>query len=447
MKLVFKSCLGISLLMFLGQSLSAKNPIVPKGVYIADPEAHVWNDGKLYIYGSRDESDKYWCSHRHHILSTRDMKTWNMDEDIIVSKGKGDSISYMDKLLFAPDCGYHNGTYYLYFCSPGRPFSEGVATSDSPYGPFSKAKEIKGAHKIDPAIHIDENGQGYYYWGQGKPLGAKLKPNLLELDPTSIVNVLDAPGVKAFHEGASIRKIGNRYYLVFADHSRNKTPSCLGYAISDHPLGPFIYQGIIIDNKGCDPSSWNNHGSIEEFDGQWYVFYHRSTHNSKKMRKACVEPITINEDGTINEVEMSSQGAGPALNPYERIEAESACLLSGHVRIAAIHSTDLPEEGLTQIHAGDSAAFKYINFDLGTRQVEIKTHDVACGGQIEIAIGSPQGKIIARCEVSRLDDPFSYGVKRFDVDNINGTHAVYLNFKGPEGHLFDLDWLSFSPSS
>ena len=32
----------------------AQNPIVPAGVYIADPTARVWEDGKLYIYGSLD---------------------------------------------------------------------------------------------------------------------------------------------------------------------------------------------------------------------------------------------------------------------------------------------------------------------------------------------------------------------------------------------------------
>lgn len=36
--------------------LMAQNPIVPPGMYIADPEAHAWADGRLYIYRSRDEN-------------------------------------------------------------------------------------------------------------------------------------------------------------------------------------------------------------------------------------------------------------------------------------------------------------------------------------------------------------------------------------------------------
>ena len=49
------------------------------------------------------------------------------------------------------------------------------------------------------------------------------------------------------------------------------------------------------------------------------------------MRKACVEPIYFNEDGSIDEVEMTSQGAGPPLNATEKIDAERACLLFGRI--------------------------------------------------------------------------------------------------------------------
>ena len=72
------SLLTLVILVF-GLSVSAQNPIVSPGIYIADPEAHVWNNDKLYIYGSRDESVDYWCSYDYHVLSTSDMIHWNID--------------------------------------------------------------------------------------------------------------------------------------------------------------------------------------------------------------------------------------------------------------------------------------------------------------------------------------------------------------------------------
>lgn len=106
------------------------------------------------------------------------------------------------------------------------------------------------------------------------------------------------------HEGSYVVKRGSWYYYTFADVSRNGKPTCIGYAMSKSPMGPYEYKGVIIDNNGCDPSVWNNHGSLVEFKDKWYVLYHRATHSSVSMRKACIEPITFREDGTIEEAEI-----------------------------------------------------------------------------------------------------------------------------------------------
>ena len=48
--------------------LHAQNPIVPAGIYIADPSAHQWKDCKMYVYGSRDESPNYYCSRSYGVM-------------------------------------------------------------------------------------------------------------------------------------------------------------------------------------------------------------------------------------------------------------------------------------------------------------------------------------------------------------------------------------------
>ena len=130
-----------------------------------------------------------------------------------------------------------------------------------------------------------------------------------------------------FHEGSSMRKINGLYYAVFADSHRGK-PTALGYATSESPLGPFEYRGIIIDNDGCDPETWNNHGSIEQVNGQWYVFYHRSTGNSRYLRRMCAEPITVEKDGRIPEVAPTSTGMGEPYRAWEPMYGYQACRVS-----------------------------------------------------------------------------------------------------------------------
>ena len=124
----------------------ALNPIVPPGVYIADPEPRVMPDGRIYVYGSRDVPRYTWRSKAYHVLSSDNMTHWNLEQFSFATEGPGKQTDYTDRVLYAPDCIYHNGQYYLYYCLAGdKTDDEGVAVSDSPYGPFRNGRVIKGA--------------------------------------------------------------------------------------------------------------------------------------------------------------------------------------------------------------------------------------------------------------------------------------------------------------
>ena len=70
-----------------------------------------------------------------------------------------------------------------------------------------------------------------------------------------------------------------------------------------------------------------NHGSIECIKGKWYVFYHRNTHKSAYSRQACAEPIEIQPDGKIQQVEITSQGFGGSLKTDCTYPASICCNL------------------------------------------------------------------------------------------------------------------------
>lgn len=139
-------------------------------------------------------------------------------------------------------------------------------------------------------------------------------------------------------------------------------PTCLGYATSDKPLGPYKKRGIIIDNTGCDPQSWNNHGCIAEINGNWYVFYHRSTHNSYFSRQVCAEPIFFREDGTIDEVEMTTQGIDGPLDGFEPLEAFRACSLSGKCFVEDYRDREKHFSYVANLHNESSMVYKYLYF-------------------------------------------------------------------------------------
>lgn len=425
--------------LLLCSALSAQNPIVPPGVFLADPEGHQWEDGRLYLYVSRDESPDYYCSYRYDLISTSDMKNWTITENAFASKGPNDQVPYSDGALYASDATYKDGKYYLYYSMNDR-IDEGVAVSDAPDGPFRNGQPMKGISQIDPAVFIDDDGQAYLYWGQFSAKGAKLKDNMLEVDTTTIVDGLVTEQEHFFHEGSSMRKRNGIYYLVYA-HLRKGRPTCIGYATSKSPLGPFKYGGVIVDNAGCDPESWNNHGSICEFNGNWYVLYHRTTNGTRSLRKVCIEPITFNEDGSINEVEMTSQGAGDPLCAFDNIPAERACLLWGNTRI---HLKSQHDEELSGIQNDNYAVYKYIDFGEGADTFTVNVTPQS-GGKIEVWIDNlwtpPVGVIDVPAD--RKGETLTLTGK---ISPVKGVHALTLRFMGDKAseELFTVDSFRFS---
>ena len=71
----------------------AHNPILAPDIFIPDVEAHVWEDGRMYLYGSFDIQGKAsFCSDVHHVYSSDDMIHW-VDHGVVFSLADSTSIS------------------------------------------------------------------------------------------------------------------------------------------------------------------------------------------------------------------------------------------------------------------------------------------------------------------------------------------------------------------
>jgi hypothetical protein len=417
------------------------NPHMLEGFY-PDPSPHVWSDGRIYLYGSRDESRDYYCSDRYHVISSGDMTHWT---DHGVAFTMSETPPGSGKLLYAPDCAFKNGKYYLYYCTDNG--SLGVAISDSPTGPFTHGQNIKGLPEhpgIDPAVFIDDDGQAYLYWGQFDQVrAARLRPNMTEVDESTIMQPLTR-AAHFFHEGSWMSKRNGIYYFVYADESRNMSPTSIGYATGPTPLGPFTYRGVIIDNHGCDPGTWNNHGGIAEFKGRWYVFYHRSIQNGKTPRLVCAEPITFTGDGLIPEVKMTSQGAGEPLDVTTQTPASTACRLSGKVLIE--HKDGVFY--LDQISDGDTAVYRGIRFDGQPGKFSAKCSVPRSGGSIEARLDDPKSAPVAIVNLDaarKTSGDETSSAPLLSTVPQTGIHDLYLTFNCSEP--MSLHWFQFTAMS
>lgn len=289
--------LRISLCLAGSTLVQAQNQILPD--FQADPSARVFK-GKVYLYPSHDGAGALnWKQMVDwHVFSSDDMKTW---KDHGVALGLKD-LTWANEEAWAPDCMERNGKYYFYFPAGGQ---IGVAVSDSPNGrfkdalgaPLIKRKEAGINYMIDPNIFIDDDGQAYLYVGGARQLGVvKLKEDMITRD-----GPLERLKMPEFYEGLWVHKRNGIYYASYPtrptdkDHKANR----MVYSTAKDPLGPWEFKGEIIDNK-----SLNVHGSIVEFKGQWYLFYHVAG-PSNYERRVCMEPLSYNADGTIKPIRMS----------------------------------------------------------------------------------------------------------------------------------------------
>ena len=419
------------------------NPLLPRYFFMPDAEARVMPDGRLYLYGSQDISgNDFYSAKEYRVFSTADPKleVWK-DHGVSLRNTKEEpGIPFSpDTNLYAPDGIYHNGKYYLYVC--GENSFEVVMDSEVPEGPFVNPRPIAGADNdsIDPAVFVDEDGQAYLFWGQFRLKGAKLNSDMASLDMDSLTESILTEMEHGFHEGASIRKRNGKYYMVYTDVARGKA-TCMSYAMADSPLGPYKKGGVIIDNIYCDPKTWNDHGSIEEYQGQWYVFYHRATQNTLANRRVCAEPITFNEDGTINEVEMTSQGASGPICGFETIDASIACRVKGNVYIApepgyGLYAPDV-NEILTNGGGGnwieDWAEYKYIDLENGACAWKIRA-----AGQGKISVMVEDYGIVGSLEVN-TEQFMEFGGEL--TGKISGVKAIWLLL---DGKGLEVDWFVF----
>ena len=163
------------------------------------------------------------------------------------------------------------------------------------------------------------------------------------------------------------------------------------------------------------------------------------------MRKACIEPIQFNEDGTIDEVDMTSQGAAGPLNAFETIDAARACWLQGHVRIRLMDGSQEREE-LGAIRAGDAAVWKYLDFKRGAKSIILRAQ-APRGATVTLHADTPDGPQLGTIEIPSQDGWQECCAR---VKKIKGKHALWLifqpaagNMMPPETDIMNLDWFRF----
>ena len=273
------------------------NPILSDGNdYTADP-APVVADGKLYIITGRDTAGPRvndfempeWqlletsgdpmqgrWTHYPHFLKPDDVFKW-------AAPGR----AYAAQIVKGP-----SGKFYLYApviheaATTRDKFAIGVAVADSPLGPWTDAHPagpvVSQAYpiantiqNIDPTVLVDDDGRVFLYWGTfGRLKGVELDRDMITFKGTPI----DVRTLNGFFEAAWLFKRNGTYFMAYAANTAGPTSdcteaiyyACIAYGTSPSPLGPWTYQGVILDPV----SSTTSHPGIIAYEDKWYIAYH-----------------------------------------------------------------------------------------------------------------------------------------------------------------------------
>ncbi len=559
MKKVLLSCLAL----LAAVSVWGQNPYLPLWEHIPDGEPRVFEDpdnpGKFraYIIGSHDLTYTAYCGSDVRMWSApvEDLSRWR-DEGPLFTwfvDGQWDTM-YAPDLVEVKDKATGKKTYYLYPHSRGRGRIATVCKSDRPDGPFVPINVTEDGRgclpgsliDFDPSVFIEEitdkkdpdydkGFRAYVYYGFQHSTAVELDQNTMySMRPGTEINdfflpassrygvVRDPegteykylykdqdPGSFNFFEASSIRKVGNKYVMVFSgysgpDYGLESTNSALRYAYGDSPLGPWRSGGVLVDSRGVVPdengehlittnAAHNTHGSLQEINGQWYVFYHRPPRGFGNARQSMVAPVKIewdqkkvadggqvritgydpflpgNEwvaaasDGqTYTGAEVTSEGFQIyGLPPYNYYSAGYACYMSDQNWIQDNHDVWNNNMDLAGITNGGIVGFKYFGFGgLAQDSKGVKAFAGANRGdgtRLDLFL-TPSGRGAFKIHVM-LDGPYAndtwkgreiavidvpedaqrtitnYRVAVPAVEGLTGKHAIYLVVEGPDIQL------------
>lgn len=448
----------------------AVNPYLPSWEYVPDGEPYVFGN-TVYVYGSHDLYDgETFCMGDYVCWSAdiHDLGNWRY-EGVIYEKTADPLNKDGHMCLYAPDVTVGpDGRYYLYYVLD-KISVVSVAVSDKPAGPFefygyvhyedgTKLGDKEGDEpQFDPGV-LTEGENTYLYTGfaghgdksRHGAMFTILGPDMLTVKkaPEFIVpGDMYSKGTQfeghAFFEAPSIRKKDGKYFFIYSSEVMHE----LCYAVGDKPEGPFNYGGVLVSNCDLHIDSYkptdmamayggNNHGSMIEINGEWFIFYHRQTNNTWFSRQVCAEKLEFESDFKVKQAEITSCGLnGGPLSDEGEYPTYIACNLFTNKHSVYVED-DAPvvvQEGgdgdqnigyLKKMTDGSTAGFKY--FDLKNASgLKIKTRGYF-NGCAEVRT-KWDGEVLGEIPIQGTNI-WTEGTCRFDP--VSGVNALYITFKG-----------------
>lgn len=258
------------------------NPVVHQS--LPDPTVVRAADGYFYLYATEDTKNVP-------IFQSKDLVKWKQVGTVFRDDTHPKFVD--GGAVWAPDINYVGGRYVLYYALSvwGGEWTcgIGVATADSPAGPFTDrgklfiSSEIGVQNSIDP-FFISDGGHNYLFWGSFHGIyGIELSSDGLSVLPGAVKQKIAG----TMMEAAYIHKHGGYYYLFGSNGT-----CCEGadskyqiiYGRSENLFGPYVNKegqsmmdnhfNVLIKGDAIFAGPGHNAEFMEDDNGDDWMLYH-----------------------------------------------------------------------------------------------------------------------------------------------------------------------------
>lgn len=302
-----------------------RNPVLTG--FHADPEIlYSEQTGRYYIYSTTDGVPGWGGAH-FTVFESSDTRNWTEAGTVLDLKA-GDA-AWADGNAWAPCIiekkikgRYKYFFYYSGNSKDGKGKQIGVATGDTPTGPFKDSGKpmitdspVGHGQQIDVDVFTDPvSRKSYLYWGNGYMAGAELNKDMMSIKKKTLTVMTPQGGTLqdyAYREAPYVFYRNGIYYFMWSVDDTGSPNYHVAYGTSRSPLGPIevAEQPVVLSQKpeqGIYGTAHNSVICLPESD-EWLIVYHRINRNYLNdspgtHREVCIDRLEFNADGTIRPV-------------------------------------------------------------------------------------------------------------------------------------------------
>ena len=246
------------------------------------------------------------------VLESDDMVNWQYISQIYrrFDEPGWDTNAHYAGGSWAPAIRYHNGLFYVYFCTP----DEGLymSTAKDPHGPWAPLHLVKRVEKWeDPCPFWDEDGQAYLgrsRHGAGPIIVHRMSPDGKTLLDEG-VTVYEGPVA----EGTKFMKRNGFYYLIIPEGGVGQGWQTV--LRSRNIYGP--YQRKVVLEQGSTKINGPHQGALVDApDGSWWFYHFQET--PVLGRVVHLQPARWQDDWPLMGVDLDGNGIGEPVVSWKK---------------------------------------------------------------------------------------------------------------------------------